>query len=201
MDPNALLHLIQSRRTCYQFVDKLKHPILFESIQKCLEAAIYAPNHKLTQPWLFWLASDAVQAKLAHIYADNRALKNTKTVVENKRSVYQRFYQKAFDKFMAIPSVILVGQHLSDNDVVCKEDYAACACAIQNFQLMAWSLNIGVQWSTGPIISDQRTYDLLEIKAEEIEVIGALYLGHIDESCIPNKPAKRKPLSEVVIPL
>ncbi len=201
MNPNHLLSIIQSRRTCYQFLNKIENPVQIESIKTCLEAAIYAPNHKLTQPWLFWVASEALQAKLAHIYADNRALKNTQVLSNNKESVYQRFYQKAFDKFMAIPSVVLVGQRLSDNEVICKEDYAACSCAIQNFQLMAWSLNIGVQWSTGPIISDQRTYDLLEIKPEQINIIGALYLGHIDESCLPNKSLKRKAICEVMIQL
>jgi nitroreductase len=201
MNSNHLLNTIKSRRTCYQFLEKSKYPVLFKSIQTCLEAAIYAPNHKLTQPWLFWLVSEPLQAKLAHIYADNRALKNTQTVLENKKLVYQKFYKKAFDKFMAIPSVVLVGQHLSNNKVTCKEDYAACACAIQNFQLMAWSLEIGVQWSTGPIISDQRTYGLLDIKAQDIDIIGALYLGNINEHYLPTKSLKRKPLNEVFIEL
>ncbi|MCF6253161.1 MAG: nitroreductase family protein [Thiomicrorhabdus sp.] len=201
MNPNNLLHIIQSRRTCYQFLGKANHPVSLKAIQTCLEAAIYAPNHKLTQPWVFWLVSDALQVKLAHIYADNRALKSTQTVLENKESIYQGVYKKSFDKFIAIPSVVLVGQRLSNKELVCKEDYAACACAIQNFQLMAWSLKIGVQWSTGPIISDQRTYDLLTIKVQDIELIGALYLGHINESCLPNKLPKRKPVSEVMIEL
>jgi len=201
MNPNHLLSLIQSRRTCYQFLNRSKYPIEQTSIQMCLEAAIYAPNHKLTQPWLFWTVSDSIQAKLAHIYADNRALKNTQTVLDNKKVAYQKFYQKAFDKFMEIPSVILVGQSLSDNEVVRKEDYAACSCAIQNFQLMAWSLKIGVQWSTGPIISDQRTYDLLTCQKERIELIGVLYLGYINDDCLPKSSAKRKPLSEVMTAL
>ncbi len=201
MNPNHLLPFIQSRRTCYQFLEKTDNPVHLKSIQMCLNAAIYAPNHKLTQPWRFCLAGEDTQRQLAHIYADNRALKNTQILTKERLSKaevnYDCFYQKAFDKFMAIPSVILVGQQVSMNEVVYKEDYAACACAIQNFQLMAWSLDIGVQWSTGPIISDQRTYDLLEIKRENIELIGALYLGHIDEGCLPNKELKRKPLNEV----
>ena len=201
MNPNHLLPFIQSRRTCYQFLEKTEFPVHLKSIQMCLNAAIYAPNHKLTQPWRFWLAGEDTQRQLAHIYADNRALKNTQTLTKELLGKlemdYDRFYQKAFDKFMAIPSVILVGQNLSMNKVAYKEDYAACSCAIQNFQLMAWSLNIGVQWSTGPIISDQRTYDALNIEKESIELIGALYLGHIDEDCLPNKELKRKPINEV----
>jgi len=197
MDLNDLLPFIQSRRTCYQFLEKTDNPVHLSSIKTCLEAAIYAPNHKLTQPWQFWLAGEDTQRQLAHIYADNRALKNTQTLLDKKEIVYGGFYQKAFDKFMAIPAVILVGQNLSDNEVIYKEDYAACSCAIQNFQLMAWSLKIGVQWSTGPIISDQRTYDLLAIKKSNIELVGALYLGHINDDCLSNKTLKRKSVNEV----
>ncbi len=203
MNANHLLSFIQSRRTCYQFLDKQTFPVYLNELKMCLNAAIYAPNHKLTQPWRFWLGGEETQRQLAHIYADNRALKNTqsltKKLLNQSKMDYDFFYQKAFDKFMTIPSIVLVGQYLSINKVVSKEDYAACACAIQNFQLMAWSLNIGVQWSTGPIISDQRTYDLLEIKKENIELIGVLYLGHIDEGCLPNKEVKRKPLNDVTV--
>ncbi len=201
MNLNDLLPFIQSRRTCYQFLEKTESPVHLTSIKACLKAAIYAPNHKLTQPWRFWLAGEDTQRQLAHIYADNRALKNsqtlTKTLLDKKEMAYDRFYQKAFDKFMDIPAVVLVGQNLSDNEVVCKEDYAACSCAIQNFQLMAWSLKIGVQWSTGPIILDTRSYDVLGIKKSNIELIGALYLGHIDDDCLPNKTLKRKLVDEV----
>jgi len=201
MNQKSFLDFIQSRRTCYQFLSKKEFPISSEFVEHCLQAAIYAPNHKLTQPWLFWVAGESFQQKLANIYADNRALKNASVESDNKESIYLSLYQKAFDKFNEIPQVILVGQRLSNDPVVCKEDYAACACAIQNFQLMAWSLNIGVQWSTGPIISDQRTYDLLDINREQVEIIGALYLGVVDNDCKPNNTPKRKPINEVTVHL
>ena len=198
MNQTLLFECIKSRRTCYQFLEKQCFPVASDAIQMCLEAAIHAPNHKLTQPWLFWVLSESMQTKLAHIYANNRALKNSQTSKEKNREVYQKLYQKAFDKFEAIPQVILVGQVLVEDSLIQKEDYAACACAIQNFQLMAWSLQIGVQWSTGPILSDQESYDLLGITKQKIELIGALYLGQIDESCVPSKLVKRKPLNEVI---
>lgn len=197
MNQKSTLQLIKSRRTSYQFLDKSNDPVSLEAINICLEASIYAPNHKLTQPWLFWVVGEKTQQKLAHIYADNRALKNSQP--NDEETLYQKKYQTAFDKFMAIPSVVLVGQTLSSNKVVCKEDYAACACAIQNFQLMAWSLKIGVQWSTGPVISDQRTYDLLDIKKQNTDIVGALYLGHIDQNNVGNKTPKRKAIEEVMM--
>ena len=72
---DSLKQLIQNRRTCYQYADATDFPIKDESLYDCLEAARWAPNHKLTQPWRFWIIGDQAKLDLAHIYADNRALK------------------------------------------------------------------------------------------------------------------------------
>lgn len=193
MDTQSLLNLIQSRRTCYQFLDKNIHPVEDIKLDICLQAAIWAPNHKLTQPWRFWVIGDKTKAQLAHIYADNRAGKKS----QSDASCYQNFYDKALAKFLAIPKVILVGQKLDEDNTVRTEDYAACACAIQNFQLMAWQQNMGVQWSTGPIINDDRSYQALLLDNNKIQIIGALYLGNIDENCQPKSQPKRKAVNQV----
>lgn len=195
IDTESLYQLIQSRRTCYQFLDKDIAPIDDIKLNICLQTTIWAPNHKLTQPWLFWVVGDEAKSKLAHIYADNRA--NKKALLE--ACCYERFYDKAFAKFMAIPKVVLVGQKLCACEVTQKEDYAACACAIQNFQLMAWQQMIGVQWSTGPIINDSRTYQELNIDRMDVALIGALYIGNIDDTCLPKSQPKRKTLEEVTV--
>jgi len=192
-DTSVILNLIQSRRTCYQFLDKKSQPVNNEKLEYCLQAAIYAPNHKLTQPWRFWVIGDEMKAILAHIYADNRAAKKSKS----DASCYDNFYQKALTKFLEIPKIVLVGQVLAEDSLTKLEDYAACSCAIQNFQLMAWQQNMGVQWSTGPVISDIRTYQSLQLDPEKIHMIGALYMGNIDENCQPKSSLKRKPVKEV----
>ncbi|HHT00156.1 MAG TPA: nitroreductase [Thiomicrospira sp.] len=193
---DSLLSLIQARRTCYQFESQENYPVSDQELDYCLEAARWAPNHKLTQPWRFWIVGEECKEALAHVYADNRALKRSAM----DASLYENFYKKAVSKFLEIPKVVLVGQILDTDPITQKEDYAACACAIQNFQLMAWQQNVGVQWSTGPILSDKRTYDRLGIDSQEIELIGALYLGHIKQDCSQPNP-KRKPLDQVVIKL
>lgn len=190
---DSLKQLIQNRRTCYQYAEVTDYPISDESIYECLEAARWAPNHKLTQPWRFWIVGQQTKADLAHIYADNRALKKA----EKSSDLYQELYTKAVEKFLAIPKVVLVGQVLNKDPIICKEDYAACACAIQNFQLMAWSLQLGVQWSTGPILNDERTMKKLELNPNTIELIGALYIGYQKPDC--QKPSsKRHPLETFI---
>lgn len=170
MKSMSLTELIKQRRTIYQFTDD---PVPVDQINSFLQCAISAPNHKLTQPWLFWVIGDRTQRELAHIYANNRALKHSDAETEG----YQLAYRKAIEKFLSIPRIVMVGQILDRDPLVRQEDFAACSCAIQNFQLAAWEAGIGVQWSSGPIISDSRTYHLLDQNPERVNLIAALYLG------------------------
>jgi nitroreductase len=198
MQTSQLKALIQARRTCYKFLPLQTNLLTGLEIKQCLEAAIWAPNHKLTQPWRFWVIGKDSQQKLAVIYADNRASKKA----DCGSVAYQGIYTKAVEKFMAIPQIILVGQVLAKDKVTAKEDYAACACAIQNFQLMAWQQSIGVQWSTGPILTDYRSYEVLGIESEEIALIAALYMGKVEAECRLNnlnQTTKRKPVEEVTV--
>lgn len=182
----SILEIIKSRRTIYQFKSKL---IPLDLVNQCLEAAIWAPNHKMTEPWRFWVIGKETQSELAVIYAENRALKRAEKGSDN----YDDIYQKALSKFLAIPQVILVGQLLAKDKVTIQEDYAACSCAIQNFQLAAWEIEIGVQWSTGPIIEDKRTYEILKMESIDLKLIGALYMGY--PNCVGK--STRQPIEKV----
>ena len=59
-----------------------------------------------------------------------------------------------------------------------REDYAAVCCAIQNIQLAAWSIGVGIQWSTGPITLELNTYQLLGIDFGNEYMVGFLYMGY-----------------------
>ena len=166
----SIAAIIKNRRTTYQFCNT---KVPQETLNQCFEAAIWAPNHKMRQPWLFWQLGDASQAWLAQIYAQHRASKK----VSQQDPEWQGLFDKAVQKFQRIPQVILVGQKLVEHPMDVMEDYAACACAIQNFQLMATELKLGVQWSTGPIIRDDRVYQYLNLDKTQIQLIAALYIG------------------------
>lgn len=170
-----MLNTLFDRRTIYQFLAK---PVEADKLSQCLAAAVWAPNHGLTEPWRFFVLGHQTKNALKAIYADQRATKRASC-----GSDYAECYQKAESKFDAIPQLVLVGQVRSENPVQLKEDYAACSCAIQNFQLAAWELGLGVQWSTGPILTDKRTYRLLELDSNQLELIGALYIGY--PACVP----------------
>ena len=61
----------------------------------------------------------------------------------------------------AKPFPFLVATQLcTDNQVQKLEDYAACACAIQNLSLSLVADDVGCKWSTGQITKDPNTYKL-----------------------------------------
>lgn len=178
----SVKELIKKRRTIYQFTEK---KVSKDSIQKLLETAIWAPNHKLTEPWRFWVIGENSKKELAEIYADNRAQKHCTKGSEG----YLEAFEKAFQKFIKIPQVLMVGQIKNQDQITYMEDFAACSCAIQNIQLAAWEEGIGVQWSTGPIIRDKRTFKVLKTDSQIIEFIGVLYMGF--PACIGESSRKR----------
>lgn len=192
----ALLALMQARRTCYQFADAEEARVDRQALLHCLDAARWAPNHKLTQPWHYWWLGENSKSSIADIYADLRARKSAL----HDATQYEGCYQQAREKFMRLPEVILVGQALAEDPVVRKEDYAACAAGLQNFQLLAWQQGIGVQWSSGPILKDPRTYAILGVDPLQVELIGALYIGMRKTDCAP-PAAQRKPLESILTEL
>jgi len=193
MNESDVFNLIKSRRTCYKFLNAEQFPVQSKDVIKAVEAATFAPNHKMTQPWRFFVLGPDMTQKLSEIYADNRAQKKSK----GDPSLYACLYEKAIHKFCTIPTIVMVAQVRQEDPITEKEDYAACSCAIQNFKLMAWQLKMGVQWSSGPIINDIRTYDLLSIDPDLFTLIGALYIGNIDDSCVPKTDKKLLDLDEV----
>jgi nitroreductase len=179
--------LAKQRRTIYQFSSQ---PVASDALDDCLEAAIWAPNHGLTEPWRFFVIGEQTRAMLKTIYAQTRA--NKRAAVGSE--AYQSLYQQALQRFDGFPAMVFVAQLRDANQLVEQENYAACACAIQNFQLAAWEQGLGVQWSTGPIVQDPATYQVLGVSSEQMTLIGLLYVGYPE--CIPNQ--RRQPLAQVV---
>jgi len=70
------------------------------------------------------------------------------------------------------------------------EDYAACACAIQNLSLSLVADGVGYKWSTGKITRDPNTYQIAEIDPILEEIIGFIWIGY----SIKEPPLIRRPL-------
>ncbi|MCM3567643.1 nitroreductase family protein [Neobacillus mesonae] len=133
-----MIDLIKSRRN----IKKFKTDLVDQNIiQKWLEAASMAPNHRMTEPWEITFIGPETRKKLNH-----------KTDFGNA------------------PVLMAVLSRHGATQVETEENAAATACFIQNFNLAAWSEGAGTFWSSIGINGKNRellevpeNYDLLGV--------------------------------------
>lgn len=182
----GIIEAIHSRASVKAFEAK---PVPRETIERLLEAAVRAPNHRLTEPWRFYVLQGESKRRFAELRREHRAAKfDDPTAPEVERAL-----EKAYDDVVRTPAVITVTAQVSDDRVRREEDYAATCCAIQNLLLAALSFGLGTYWRTGALIEDPRLLDLLGASSEE-RVVGAIYLGYPADA---PKPRPRTPAAEV----
>ncbi len=178
---------ILSRRTVQRYTTE---PIPEGCIERALECAIRAPNHKLSNPWRFTRVGPETRQKIVDLGV---RIKRQKAASEG-RELSEEKEQTIRAKLGNSPEVIAVSQVLADDPFRRKEDYAAIACAIQNFTLCLWGEGVGSKWATGGVTRHDETYDILGIDAERDEIVGFIWVGH--SSCeLVETP--RQPLEEV----
>lgn len=154
-----------------------------ELIQELLDSAVYAPNHRQTEPWRFTVLTGEARSEYARIRAAMVA-DNMKAEDETKR---QQAMDGTYQKFSAIPLYLLVTMQPHDNPEIREEDYAACACVIQNFLLLAWERNLGTSWKT--FKDDPRLRAFLGLSETE-KVVGIIHIGYSAEEprSVPRQP-------------
>lgn len=181
MSENLVLETIKSRRTIH---DYRSDPVDQRLIDEALECAIRAPNHKLTNPWRFTQIDGSLRDAIADIAVK---VKNDKRpVTENQETAIRK-------KVTCSPELVVVSQKIDPDPFRRKEDYASCACAIQNFTLALWSEGVGSKWSSGAVTYAPETYALLEIDEGIEEIVAFLWIGY--PALIPDPP--REPVTAV----
>lgn len=174
--------LIRTRRTIQRFEPAPVPPEA--SILRAVELARWAPNHRLTQPWHFWLLGRETAEAVARLNAE---------LVTAERGAAAGAAK--LQRWLDIPGWMAVSCRRSPDPLRLQEDYAACCCAIQNLQLYLWSEGIGVKWTTGAVTRAPRFYELLQLDPEEETVVGLLWYGY--PAGMPADPP-RKPVDEIL---
>lgn len=166
--------LLKSRRTVNFFQpEAVPRELLYEAI----EVARWAPNHKLTEPWHFYLPGDATLEQIRRLIVELKAGDKD----ENAR-------QAARARVDAVPTWLVVTSRLSpDRPVREQEDYAACACAMQNLMLYLWQAGVGVKWTSGQVTRDERLYRILGIDGAREVIIGIFWCGYPADSPVAQK--------------
>ena len=176
-----LATLIRGRRTIGHF---LEDPVASEIIDEALGVAVWAPNHHVTQPWTFYRLGPKSIARSVELVR--------KIVTASKGAEIGEFKAQSWAEK---PGWLVVTCQRSDDEVREREDYAACAAAIQNLCLFLWQAGIGTKWVSSAITRDPRFFDILDADPEREFVVGIIWYGY--PKVVPEQ--KRKPLEDVVV--
>lgn len=162
---------IRERRSIFTFDGRVVPRNVLTSL---LDAGIWAPNHKLTEPWRFTVVGPQTHHALALLNGEIKADKLGNCTAEHRTQAQRAGLEKLESK----PTIVAVSYVKEGDAARQREDYAATCCAIQNIQLAAWEAGVGVQWSTGALTRDARSYDVLGIDSVAEEIVGFLYMGY-----------------------
>lgn len=161
------MELLQAIESRRTVKDFTSRDVPDELLTRVLGAGLWAQNHRLSQPWRF-----AVFGPHAHAS-----------------------FSEYFPRALTIPAIVAVTCLKNEDAEIEREDYAAVACAIQNIQLAAWDLGLGMQWSSGTAAQNPRTREIVGFDMEKESLAGLLFFGFPAQVPLA-KP--RKPLDEVL---
>jgi nitroreductase len=177
---------IETRRSVGQVK---QDPVPREIVEKILESAVHAPNHRLTEPWRFHVFTGKGRGELARARAEVARIQ-AEAEGEEEEFAAGRISRERKKAFRA-PVVIVVISKGGRDAVETLENYAACAAAVQNMQLTAHSLGLATIWRTGPVAYHPYMREFFGLESGD-KIVAHLYLGYPD---VTERSRRREPAS------
>ncbi len=155
-------------------------------VTRIIEAATWAPNHRLTEPWRFYVVAGDRREAMCDALAGWLAASGEPEGVQ----------RSARGKIMRAPMTIFVsqaggGEGASEEREA--EDYAACAAAIQNLLLAAHEEGLAAHYSTGRVIEYEKTREYLGLAPGD-RVVAMINLGYLRADAPPKEGRRSAPL-------
>lgn len=185
-----------ARRTINDFAPTLP-PKWERSLERAIEAATYAPNHKRSEPWRFYLLGPTAIKAVCELNADMVAAKKGAATGEKKLA-----------RWLKMPGWLVVtcaagddgvagaGAGMEDPMGLAREDYAACCCAVQNLCLSLHAQGLGTKWTTGAVNFDARFAEAVGFAPDREFVVGTIWFGAPVQT--PSPPSKKRALDDVL---
>ena len=183
ISPAEAAAFIRGRRTVDHFEPQVPAAAI---ITEAIELARWAPNHHLTQPWRFYRLGAQSRAAIIEL--------NTRLVSASKGADSAA---AKCERWQAVPGWLAVTCRHSEDPISAREDYAACACAMQNFALYLHSAGIGCKWTSGAVTREPGFLDILGADPALEYSVGLFWYGY------PKRQARsqRKPVGDYVFDL
>jgi nitroreductase len=180
------LDAIQRRTSVRRF---RPDPIPRATIERLLDCAVRAPNHRLTEPWRFAVLTGPARDAYADIRAGHRRSRYPDPASAEATASADKVRGETLDT----PAVVVVMCAMSDDPVAREEDYAAVMMAIENLIIAAQSLGLGTYLRTGGIMQEPALKALAGL-GDGQRIVGILSLGH---PAGEETPRRRRPAAEL----
>lgn len=184
--PMSALDAITRRRTHKHYTAR---PVERAELEAMLDAAVLAPNHKLSEPWRFVVLGPQAIGAWAEIRADFKV--GAPEAGEEERAAAKR--AKLVEETLEVPAYLAVLMHQDEDDFRRDEDHAAVWMAVQNMLLAATALGLGTKIATGRVFEGEAARALFGAKKRE-RVLGVIHVGQPAEE---RKPKERTPAAKL----
>jgi nitroreductase len=158
---------ISTRRSIKKFTSR---SITREEMETLLSAAVAAPNHRLTQPWRFYVLGPDARQAYGEVLGGRKARK-----IEDPQAA-QTMRDTVAAEHRALPGMLVVAIADNENPEIREEDYAAVMMAIQNLSLAALELGFGTHLKTGAIMTDPAARAAAGVKDNE-RIVAVVNVG------------------------
>jgi nitroreductase len=158
---------IRNRRT----IGKSTGDVPRETIRELIEAATWAPNHKLTQPWKFAVLTGSARERLGSVWGKAAA-----AAVDANDIARASIEEGEAKKLLRAPAVIVVSTRTDPDWVRAEEDLTATAAAVQNLLLAAHAKGLSAAWKTGKIVHSPEVKAFLGLDPDD-KIVAVVYLG------------------------
>ncbi|WP_433945168.1 nitroreductase family protein [Paenibacillus sp. SN-8-1] len=180
---------IRNRRS----IGKVKqNEIPAQSIERILEAGTWAPNHRLTEPWRFFVLRGEGRGLLGNALAEIALEK----FEDSNSPEALKAVESAKNQPLRAPVIITVAVAPVDKaGVIELEEYGAVFAAIQNMLLEIHSLGLGAVWRTGAPCFSPKMNEHFGLRPQD-KMLGFIYLGEPD---VTDLQGKRTPFQEKTV--
>jgi nitroreductase len=181
-----VLRAMSMRRSIKRFTDRA---VSRAEIERLLEVAALAPNHKMTQPWRFYVLGPRARRAYGEALGARKARK-----LDDPAAAAQ-VAAKVASENEALPTMIAVAMKVSEDPEQLREDFAATFMGVQNLCLAAVSAGLGTHIKTGAIMDDPAARAAVGVSEDE-RIVAIVNLGEPDQ--VP-APKSRTPAAELTV--
>ena len=149
-------------------------------LDQILAAGLRAPDHGRLRPWRFLLIRGDARHRFGDVLAES--------LKRRKQDLSESALQAEHDKALRAPLLIVVAAVVRGNTKVPEiEQIVSAGAAAQNMLVAAHALGLGGFWRTGDAAYDNHVKQAFGLNAND-EIVGFLYLGHIETPGRPKTP-------------